>query len=141
MCVILDLNTWKLEAKTATEAGLKFKTTGVHNTDNGKVLGVLETEYNCKDYGEFLMRLLWGFLFLVAMVCYLFLHLKPTLSGFILCLILNRGEKLPFGLLLVILPISMSARDSFVSHGAYWSLEEISATAINTPRNNLIRGT
>jgi len=45
------LNTWKLEAKTTTSAGLKFKTTGVHNTDNGKVLGVLESEYACKDYG------------------------------------------------------------------------------------------
>ena len=48
----LDLNTWKLEAKTSTSAGLKFKTTGVHNTDNGKVLGVLESEYACKDYGK-----------------------------------------------------------------------------------------
>lgn len=45
------LNTWKLEAKTATSAGLKFKTTGVHNTDNGKVMAVLESEYAVKDYG------------------------------------------------------------------------------------------
>lgn len=48
---ITDWNTWKLEAKTATDSGLKFKTTGVHNTDNGKVLAVLESEFALKDYG------------------------------------------------------------------------------------------
>ena len=46
-----------METKTSTESGLKFKGTGVHNTDNGKVLGVLESEYNCKDYGKWSHRL------------------------------------------------------------------------------------
>jgi len=48
---VLDLNTWKVEAKASTDSGVKFKSTGVHNTENGKVLGVLESEYSFKDYG------------------------------------------------------------------------------------------
>lgn len=49
-----DPSTWKLEAKTKTDVGLSFKTTAVHNTDNGKLLGTLESEYSVKDYGEWI---------------------------------------------------------------------------------------
>lgn len=48
---VIDPSTWKLEAKTKTDVGLSFKSTAVHNTDNGKLLGTLESEYSCKDYG------------------------------------------------------------------------------------------
>ncbi|XP_067936190.1 voltage-dependent anion-selective channel-like [Watersipora subatra] len=44
-------NTWKLEAKTQTESGLKLKTTQNIDSNKGKLFGILESEYKVKDYG------------------------------------------------------------------------------------------
>lgn len=43
--------TWRLDAKTKSGSNIKFKTFGVNNTDNGKVLAGIENEYACSDYG------------------------------------------------------------------------------------------
>lgn len=41
----------KLEAKTKSANGAKFTTGGIHNTDTGGVVGTLEAELGCPDYG------------------------------------------------------------------------------------------
>ncbi|XP_041365038.1 voltage-dependent anion-selective channel protein 2-like [Gigantopelta aegis] len=42
---------WKLEAKTKTESGVEFTTSGSSSSDTGKVSGSLETKYKWSDYG------------------------------------------------------------------------------------------
>jgi len=42
---------WKLDAKAKTNSGVNFTTSGVANTDTGKVFGSLETKYNWNEYG------------------------------------------------------------------------------------------
>ncbi|XP_046551696.1 voltage-dependent anion-selective channel protein 2-like [Haliotis rubra] len=42
---------WKLEAKTKTESGVQFTTSGSSSSDTGKVSGSLETKYKWNEYG------------------------------------------------------------------------------------------
>ena len=48
-----DYGFFKLEAKTKTDSGVAFTTSGNSSSDTGKVSGNLETKYKCSDYGEF----------------------------------------------------------------------------------------
>merc|ERR1712117_147302 len=41
----------KLEVNTVSDSGVKFKTEGSHNTDNGDVAATLETKFNVAPYG------------------------------------------------------------------------------------------
>lgn len=41
----------KLDAKTKSESGVEFKSSGSSNNDTGKVSGNIETKYNYTDYG------------------------------------------------------------------------------------------
>ncbi|XP_071105863.1 non-selective voltage-gated ion channel VDAC2-like [Haliotis cracherodii] len=42
---------WKLEAKTKTDSGVQFTTSGSSSSDTGKVSGSLETKYKWNEYG------------------------------------------------------------------------------------------
>ncbi|CAK9188661.1 unnamed protein product, partial [Ilex paraguariensis] len=46
-----NFDTFKLDVKTKTPAGVEFTTGGVSHFESGKVLGTLETKYKFKEYG------------------------------------------------------------------------------------------
>lgn len=43
---------WKLEAKSQTQSGVRFKATTVNNTDNNVTTSGLENEFVWPDYGK-----------------------------------------------------------------------------------------
>ena len=47
-----DYGFFKLEAKTKTESGVEFTTSGNSSSDTGKVSGHLETKYKWSEYGK-----------------------------------------------------------------------------------------
>lgn len=49
--VISDYGEWKLEAKTKTDSGVEFTTSGSHS-DKGIISGSLETKYKYSDLGK-----------------------------------------------------------------------------------------
>ena len=52
VCMFADYGFFKLEAKTKTESGVEFTTSGNSSSDTGKVCGNLETKYKWSDYGK-----------------------------------------------------------------------------------------
>ena len=50
--LLADYGFFKINAKTRTDSGVKFTTTGSSSSDTGKVNGSLETEYEWSDYGK-----------------------------------------------------------------------------------------
>lgn len=50
--LVTDYGFFKLEAKTKTESGVEFTTSGSSSSDTGKVCGNLETKYKWDEYGE-----------------------------------------------------------------------------------------
>lgn len=51
-----NFDTFKLDLKTKTPAGVEFSSGGVSHIDSGKVLGTLETRYKFKEYGKCVAR-------------------------------------------------------------------------------------
>lgn len=54
-----NFDTFKLDVKTKTPAGVEFTTGGVSHFDSSKVIGNLETKYKFKEYGSFNVLLLF----------------------------------------------------------------------------------
>lgn len=48
-----NFDTFKLDLKTKTPAGVEFTSGGVSHFESGKVLGTLETKYKFKEYGSY----------------------------------------------------------------------------------------
>lgn len=48
----LDAGKWKVEVKSKTESGTKFKATTVNNTEKSVTQSGLETEFAWPDYGN-----------------------------------------------------------------------------------------